>query len=217
MLFRSADLEVTLTAVPLSPTTNNIVTYRVAVTNDGPAGATNVLISDILPSNLIYVSNSFNGAVNTSGGLAFSVPVLPVGAGIQFTVAAVPTSVGYVTNAVIASSDEPSVNAASSATNVVLVGEPSADLGVSIAASADPVPTGSALNFLITVTNGGPSQANGASVINTLPPGFDLVSAAPNAGTISTNNGELVWSIGALPAGATVSLKIGRASCRERV
>jgi len=204
----NADLEVTLSATPAAPTTNNVVLYSIGVTNYGPAGATNVIISDILSPNLVYVSNSFNGSVNANGSLTFSLPVLAVGTGILFNVAALPAQLGYTTNIVIASSDQPSVNSDSAVTNLILVGEPSADLGVSIVASDNPVLAGNALDFFITVTNNGPSQATGTVLTETLPPGFMLMAASTTAGTVATNGKSVTWAIGSLNSGTAVTLTI---------
>jgi uncharacterized repeat protein (TIGR01451 family) len=204
----NADLEVTVEAAPAAPTTNNIIVYSIGVTNYGPAGATNVIISDVLPGSMVYVSNSFAGTVNTNGPLAFTLPVLPVGAGVSFTVAAVPTQLGFATNIVSAVADQPGVNADSAVTNLLVVGEPTADLGVSIASSANPVLVGSGLNFTIAVTNNGPSQALGTVLEDVLPAEFMLVGASASVGTVSTNGTTLTWNIGALDAGGVVDLTV---------
>jgi uncharacterized repeat protein (TIGR01451 family) len=204
----NADLEVTLNVVSGAPSTNNVIVYRIGVTNYGPAGATNVVISDILSPGLFYVSNSFNGSINTNGPLIFSLPTLPVGSGVLFEVGALPTQVGYTTNIVIATADEPSVNADNAATNILVVGEPTADLGVSITASANPVLAGNAVNFLITVTNNGSSKAVGTILSDTLPPGFILEGASTATGTLATNSGSVTWTIGELDAGSAVTLTI---------
>ncbi|HWD19008.1 MAG TPA: Calx-beta domain-containing protein, partial [Verrucomicrobiae bacterium] len=204
----NSDLEVTVNSSPVAPTTNNVLTYTIGVTNYGPAGATNVVISDFLAPSVAYVTNSFSGAVNTNGPLTFSVPVLQVGAGVAFTVTVVPTAIGYTTNAVTAVADQPSVNANSSITNFVFVGVPSADLGVSIVPSANPVMVGAFVNYVITLTNSGPSTAAAATVVNNLPVGFKLISASPSVGVIVTNASTVTWTVPSLNANAAVSLTV---------
>ncbi|HMC70800.1 MAG TPA: DUF11 domain-containing protein, partial [Mycobacteriales bacterium] len=52
-----ADLSV-LKAGPLQAAFNDLIDFNVIVTNNGPTTATNVVISDPTPSNLVFVSNS---------------------------------------------------------------------------------------------------------------------------------------------------------------
>jgi len=203
---QNADLEVSLSSQPLIATTNNVLIYTLSVTNYGPAGATNVVISDYLPPTFLYLSNNFAGLVNTNGPITFSVPTLGISNGVSIALAAVPTALGYATNLVTAIADQPSVNANNSVSNVVLVGVPSADLGITLASSINPVFIGNALNYIVTVTNNGPSTANGTVVYHTLPPGFVLVGATTPAGTtLATNSNPIIWTIGQLNAGQSVT------------
>jgi uncharacterized repeat protein (TIGR01451 family) len=59
---------------------------------------------------------------------------------------------------------------------------PAADLGVTLAASPNPVMAGCPLTYTITVANAGPSPGTLVQVSDELPPGADYVSATPSQG-----------------------------------
>ncbi len=206
----NADLEVSMSTNSVALTTNNVTSFTVGVTNYGPAGATNVVISDILGAGLRYESNNFNGVTvtNGNGALSFSVPTLAVGSGISFEVFATPTNTGYATNVALATADEPSVNANDAATNTPYVGIPSADVGVAITASINPIGIGQTDSFLIGVTNYGPSQATATEVTYDLPAGLTLVSATAGSGSVTTNGSTITWNVGALNVGNSATMTV---------
>jgi len=57
---------------------------------------------------------------------------------------------------------------------------------------------GTNFDYIISVTNFGPSSSGGFSVTDNLPAGLIFVSATPAA---STNSSEVVWSLASLPLG----------------
>ncbi|MBD3374787.1 T9SS type A sorting domain-containing protein, partial [candidate division KSB1 bacterium] len=63
-----ADLSLTKTLNSNMPTVDDIISFTISVTNDGPTATTNVLVYDALPAELEFVSASpadFNPATNT--------------------------------------------------------------------------------------------------------------------------------------------------------
>jgi uncharacterized repeat protein (TIGR01451 family) len=81
VLSSSADLSITKTG-PTSAVRGEDVTYTITVTNNGPAGAANVQVSDSTPPGLTFVSNSGDCTV------AFPCPLGSLGAGATRTVTA---------------------------------------------------------------------------------------------------------------------------------
>lgn len=77
-----------------------------------------------------------------------------------------------------------------------------ADLGLSVAATPDPVSAGSALTYIFTIANSGPGEAKGVAFTNTLPAGVTLLSAIPSQGFAITNANTVVASLGTLSSGA---------------
>jgi uncharacterized repeat protein (TIGR01451 family) len=82
---------------------------------------------------------------------------------------------------------------------------PAADLSVAKTDSPDPVSTGAALTYAITVTNVGPDTATNVVVTDTLPSGVAFVSAQTTQGncTVSGNKRKVTCKLGTIPLTAT--------------
>lgn len=83
----------------------------------------------------------------------------------------------------------------------------SADLGIAVSDSPDPVTAGANLSYTITVTNNGPSQASGVSMTDALAAGASFVSATPSQGTCAGTS-ALVCSLGNLANAATATITL---------
>ncbi len=86
---------------------------------------------------------------------------------------------------------------------------PTADLGISKTGSPDPVPSGSNLTYLITITNNGPQTATGVAWTDQIPAGTTFVSLASPGATCTTppvgGTGQVQCQIGTLSANQMVS------------
>jgi uncharacterized repeat protein (TIGR01451 family) len=105
------DLAVNLSASTTSPEGANLV-YSVTITNNGPAEAANVALTDVLPSGTTFVSASFSqGSFNvTSGVLTLTVPALAVSSSITGTITLLPLEEGSLTDTVNVSANNPDPN-----------------------------------------------------------------------------------------------------------
>jgi uncharacterized repeat protein (TIGR01451 family) len=94
----TADLELTKGVNDQSVDQNQQIIYTVTVKNHGPDTATNVVVTDVLPVGLTYVSDDSSGAYNTSNG-SWTIGTLTNGATatLNMTVT-VNASTGTVTN-----------------------------------------------------------------------------------------------------------------------
>jgi uncharacterized delta-60 repeat protein/uncharacterized repeat protein (TIGR01451 family) len=215
-----ADLEVTITT-NVQPTVDNMLTYFVTVTNFGPSSATNVMITDYLPADVEYLSNSITGtnlAVSnstltvtvTNDALYVGLPSLATNAGTKFALYVMPTNVGYIANVVTALASEPDPSSNNIITNIALVGPASANVAISLSSTNNPTMVGGNVIFVIAVTNNGPSDAGG--VTNTVQlPGFVLNTNAfsPFSGTVVTNaNGTITWTLLDLANGMEQTLTV---------
>jgi uncharacterized repeat protein (TIGR01451 family) len=94
----------------------------------------------------------------------------------------------------------------------VVVATPShrTDLAVSQTDSADPVTVGGFVTYTVTVQNGGPNQATGVTLADTLPSGASYFGASPSQGTCSSFSGTVSCDLGVLAANgsATVSVTV---------
>ncbi|MDP7308557.1 MAG: DUF11 domain-containing protein, partial [Roseibacillus sp.] len=195
---------------------NNNLVYTVSARNDGPSTATGITISEtltiptgvnvesIVPSEGTYEDGTWDlgtlGA-GTSATLTITLTVEPTataGADIISSIATLATVNG--TNV----ATETSTSAATSIITRV-------DLQVTnMEMTPDPVIAGSAtqnLEYLVTVTNNGPSFATNVSLDDTLtlPPGVTLSATESSAGTDFSDG---VWTVGDLPVEMTVLLHL---------
>jgi large repetitive protein len=77
------------------------------------------------------------------------------------------------------------------------------NLVAGITYSPDFLFTGSNSTWVVSVTNYGPADSPNTRLTNTLPYGTFVVSAVSSQGTLVTNTGSVVASLGTLPAGAS--------------
>ncbi|HEX3720204.1 MAG TPA: Calx-beta domain-containing protein [Verrucomicrobiae bacterium] len=207
-----ADLELTAIPSTTNATVNNTLQYYVTLTNYGPASASNIIISNVIPSGMAYVNNSLSGVTPTNGLLLLTYPSLPVGSGIAFTITLMPDALGYATNIFTALADQQDPNSNNVVVSTVLVGSQSADLGVTMTETPNPILVGVSVTYTVVVTNNGPSAATGTAASIALPSGFSVTSLSPSIGTANNSSGTITWSIGAMgtdPVSSTATLTIG--------
>ena len=89
-------------------------------------------------------------------------------------------------------------------------GDCSADVGVSITDAPDPVLVGSNLVYTLTVTNRSSHLAPGTTLLDTLPPGINVLSFTTTRGSCSASAGSVSCALGTLPGngGATVRITV---------
>ncbi|HET9625969.1 MAG TPA: hypothetical protein VFP84_31630 [Kofleriaceae bacterium] len=177
----AADLSIAIVDTPHPVLASGTLQYAVNVTNNGPNTASGITVTDGLPAgNVTFVSATGAGWACAQAGQVVTCtrPTLLVGAAptITITVQAPSEATSLVDTATVtsASSDLVAGNNTASVTTGVLS---AADLSVSVLDSADPVTTGGALTYTVTVNNAGPSQANNVTVVSQLPSGTTFQSA----------------------------------------
>ena len=188
-----ADVKTTKTGAATVTATSNL-TYTITVTNLGPGTATNVIVSDLLPTNVTFVSAS-SGGTNGNGTVWWgTLTNFALGATTNFTVVVTAPASGSIANTVSSSAtstDPDASNNDGSASNAkVITGvTPVADLKVTKSGAASVV-AGSNLTYTITFTNLGPNNATNIVVTDTLPPTATFVSAS---GGGSYSGGVVTW------------------------
>jgi uncharacterized repeat protein (TIGR01451 family) len=171
------------------------VTYTITVTNLGPSVAANVALADPAPAGLgaPVVSGACTALPCSLGALAPNVPSVVT---VSFPVPPNYSGVNPIVNTATASSTTldtvPGNNSASANTAVT----PQADLTISKTGTASVLPGGT-INYVITVTNQGLSDAQAVTVADVTPSGLTFVS---NTGDCTT---PFPCTLGTVPAGAT--------------
>ena len=82
------------------------------------------------------------------------------------------------------------------------------DLSITTTDSPDPVASGDALTYDLTVQNNGPDDAAGATVTDALPAGVTFVSAAPSSGNCSEASGIVSCPLGPIASGASATISV---------
>ncbi len=103
----SVDLALSKTASPNPGQVGTPLSYRLTVTNNGPANATNVTVADTLPGAITFGSaTSTQGSCSGTNTVNCVLGNLAVGAFATVTIAVTPTSAGQLNNSASVSSTE---------------------------------------------------------------------------------------------------------------
>lgn len=197
----AADVGLAMTVSPATVVATSNVTYTLTITNYGPSGATNIVVTDTLPAGgSLFATNASQGTVTTNGArlLTWAVPSLAKDAYATLAIVVRASAIGRITNAATVTTGTTDLNPDDdSASAVAVVVSPSADLALSLAGEPNPVLMGNNLTYTITISNGGPATATGVTLVDKLPPEATFVSAAPAGYTVAgqtitfTNLGNL--------------------------
>lgn len=212
-----ADLELSKDVTQDMVEVGDEVTFTVVITNNGPMAATGVVVSDMLPDELI-----FGGSIASTGTYDDMTSFWTIGtlmpgdsATLQIT-----ATVGVGTSTVITNyaqvwaseQDDPdSTPGDNSATEddddmaSIMVG-PAADLSLNKSVLPSTASVGDDVTFTITVTNSGPDIANNVTVSDSLESGFDYLDHSSDLGSYDPGTGH--WTIGTLNPAQSATLII---------
>lgn len=177
---------------------SNRVEFQVVVTNFGPANATNVALTDILPSGTSFVSytatqGSYDGAGN--GSKVWTVGAVNVNASATLTLTAdvAGGATGTITNvAMLTASDQQDTDETNNIADAKLIVN-GTDLGITKTVDNATPLVNSNITYTVTVTNYGPASATNVVVTDLLPPELTFVSSSLPA---AYNNVTGVWTVG---------------------
>jgi uncharacterized repeat protein (TIGR01451 family) len=209
-----ADLSLTLTATPDPVAVGETLTYTVNVSNAGPADATGVTLSDVLPAGVSLVSaQPSQGSCDGTSILSCSLGTVAVGGNAAVVIHVIPNVAGTLVDTATVTSDvadpDTSNNDALVTVTATASGDPGeeADLALALVADPHPVRVGDVLTYTLDVSNGGPSDAVGVVLSNALPAGVSLVSVETSQGSC-TGTATLSCFFGTLTAGNSAEVVI---------
>jgi uncharacterized repeat protein (TIGR01451 family) len=201
------------------------ITYTITVANNGASNANTVQLTDTLPANTTFVSNTQNsgpafGCTNPAPGSAGTVTCnlasLASGASAVFTLVIktagnVSGTVSNTANVTTTTSDtNPANNTSTASTNVTLL----ADLAVSKSGVPASLIAGAPVTWTITVSNIGASDAANTTLADVLDPQTTFVSLGQSGPAFNCTtpavgaNGTVNCSIATLTAGATTTFTL---------
>ena len=171
--------------------------FTITVTNEGPSDASSVVLTDVLPAGLGFVSATVSGGAGTETcdvAVACDLGVVVPGATetVTLRVQVGDDVAGLVENTAVATTptagDDPADNTSS---HPVTISEES-DLSISKIDDVDPVEAGALLTYTLTPANAGPSQATTVTITDTLPSEVAFVSADPGCSHDGATTGGVV-------------------------
>ena len=203
-----ADIEVTKSADNLTPDKDDVITFTIVATNDGPDAATDIVITDQLPSGLtLGNANAPTGTSYNSTNGQWTIDSLASGASVTLTLTATATTIGAkVNSATLTSLDQFDNNGDNDSQSVTVTPEV-ADLSITKGVDNATPDRNDVVTFTIVVTNGGPDAATNVTVTDLLPSGLLLDDSTAPAGT-TYNETTGVWTIPTLASAATATLTI---------
>ena len=194
-LNRNADVAIAKSVSPGSVLVGQPTTFTVVVTNQGPARVTGLVVQDLLPAGLSFVSFSASQGSYADATGAWTIGTLLNAQSATLTLEATVTVAGAITNrALVVAQDQPDPVASNNSAAAIVNGAANADVGVHQAVDKPAPLVGEDVTFTVTVLNAGPSPATGVVVTDALPAGLTLVSATPSQGSYAAPD----WTVGTL-------------------
>ena len=195
-----------------SPLTGDTIVYGIIISNVGGVDANNVVLKDLLPSGVTYVSTSYDTALGgiftdtpPDGNITWSGFTLPFGTStiIQITATVDAAENVTVSNQACAHHDIILTDVCSDANFTVRV--PDVQLLMDKSVDNENPRVDENVIYTLVVTNNGTDTANNVIVNDPLPAGVTYVSSLPlNA----YDDGTGVWTVGTLSPGASSELTI---------
>jgi large repetitive protein len=193
-----ADLAVFKIVSDPTPNVGDTIEFAIGVANYGPDTATEVVVNDLLPAGVTFVSYQASQGSYASGSGVWTIgtvttadfPVLVITATVDRPVSGAPAP---VTNTATVSGREydpdPSNN-----TDSVTETPQYADLAVDKQVSDATPNVGDTITYTITLSNLGADTATGVTLLDQVPAGLQFVSAQPSQGTYTVGTG--IWDVG---------------------
>jgi len=195
------DLAISKTVSNATPTIGDTVTYTITVSNNGPADATGIEVTDNLPSGVTFTSysatqGSFNNVSGlwTVGGITAAAPNT-ASLYLRATIDSGTAGWSITNSAHLSAVDQnDSDNSNDSASDLLVV--QAADLSIVKTADNSTPDEGDSISYTITVTNNGPHDTTGVEITDLLPAGVTYQSYSSTFGSYSSGPG--LWNIGNL-------------------
>ncbi|MFD0592413.1 hypothetical protein ACFQZ4_07465 [Catellatospora coxensis] len=217
----AADLSVTKVCKPDEPAPADTEGYcDIYVDNLGPSDAQNVTLTDVLTSAAPFEVSR----VRVSPGTCSATPTGPIrDLTLNCTLGVIAAGTRGVVRVVVTAADVAQINDVATVRSTTAdpeKGNNQATGRVDFVGSADlsltkigdtTADAGTDLEYLITVTNSGPSTARDVVVRDTMPAGVTFVSVSPSVGSCTNgqpNGGRLECGLGNLASGASATITV---------
>ncbi len=208
----AANLIATVGSSPNPVLIGQQLTYTVNVTNLGPNTATGVVLTDLLPNSVTFVSAvpSQGSATQVGVQVTANLGSLVSGGSATVVIVVLPTqsSIGSIIDSVSVSGNQGDPNTTNNVASVISTVKPASDLSIAFAPPPAPVLAGQDLTYVLAITNHGPSTASGVVATDLLPANVAIVSVGSSQGLTAVAGSTVSATLGTLPSGDTATFTI---------
>lgn len=189
---------------------NDLIKWTIIVSNNGPNMATGVIVNDLLPKSVEYISSYLSkGFYNPVNGI-WDVGNLNAGEKLQLNIVSKIVKTGDITNVVNVKGNEKDSNLTNNHFKKSVHVKPAADLSIEKSVSKQEVNINDLIEYVIEITNNGPDSAENINVSELLNPNLKVISFESTKGNF--NNTNNVLTIDSLAYGEKVRLTINAAA-----
>ncbi|WPR73990.1 gliding motility-associated C-terminal domain-containing protein [Algoriphagus sp. NG3] len=200
-----ADIAIVKEVDQPTPNVGDEVVFTLTVTNNGPSGAENVLVTDQLPNGYTYSSDNGAGAYDPASG-EWGIGSLPEGESVSLEITATVSPSGNYANMAMVVSDMDDPDLDNNEDEAIPAPVNLADVSVVKTVNNSAPDIGSEVVFIITVSNAGPNVAESVVVQDQLSPLYSYSSSTASAGSYDSGMG--IWTVGNLEVDHSESLEI---------
>jgi large repetitive protein len=200
-----------------SVTAGDTVQFTITVFNAGPSSATGITVQDVVPAGYTNIQNITGGGLlsgNTITWSGLSLPATPGLNSLTLTFTATVTGTRSYTNPVqITAADQIDPNPANNQTSVTPVVQLVSDLSLAksvvLLTDADAsgnISAGDTVRFSVVLSNAGPDEVTGASVVDNVPAGYTNLTVVSGGGVYNPLNDTITWTGLNVAAGSSTTL-----------
>jgi len=199
----ACDMEVEKTVNESNPNYRDNVTWSIVVRNNGPDVAHDVIVNDVLPGSLIWISDDSKGKYNPRTGI-WTIAQLNRGVEIRLNIVAMVNGTGITQNNVSVTAREFDYDLSNNNASEIVEVNKTADVSiVKIVDDSNPL-YGNLITWTLIAKNNGPDKATSVAVEDILPKGLILVDVVTTKGFYDKG----VWYLCCLENGEEESLDI---------
>ena len=205
--YSQADLEIIEVVNNDSPYVGDTVQFTIALMNNGPNNASDIIVMELLPSGYTFVSSNVGLDYTPITGI-WTVNNIINGETLYLNITAQVNKTGtYMNCAEVIHSNTVDPDLTNNSDCAETSPIPLIDLSViKVVDDMSPEPEVDEITFTIAVTNNGPSDATGVEIIDLLASGYEYISSFEEVGLYNEYTG--VWTLGTIPNNTTYLLDI---------
>ena len=199
----ATDLAIVKIVNDSSPNYHGDVKWTITAYNNGPDDATGVVVSDVLPKSLIWVSDDGLGNYNHNSGV-WNIGNLNKGGKISLNIVTKVNATGTIENGVSVKGNEFDYNMSNNKDYEIITIANASDLSIIKLTNASEVNYLQLVKWTIIASNNGPDKATGVTVDEILPNGLKVINYTATKGFYDNN----IWAVCCLEKGETQVLEL---------